>query len=87
MNEQTPTEGNDLISKIKRISTIVFVFILGITMLNNPHLYEGTHTSGRHFLFKLFFKFIWSSPVGIILILLGVALTYHFITTIFKSKA
>jgi len=60
-------------SKEKRagiIGGIVFIG-LGIAAIVNPNMMEGAEASGRNFLVKLIFAYLWSRPGGVIAILLG----------------
>lgn len=60
-------------AKAKRAGIIGgLIFIgLGIAAIINPDLMEGAEASGRHFLAKLIFIYLWSRPGGIVAILLG----------------
>ncbi len=54
------------------IGGLVFVG-LGIAAVLNPHLMDNGEPSGRNFLTKLIFVYLWSRPGGVIAIILGCA--------------
>ena len=74
-DEITPDEeddGRDWLSVVKRLATIVMLFVLGYSMISNPHLYDdGVRSTGRHFLFKMVLKSVWGTPLGLLLVIAG----------------
>jgi hypothetical protein len=62
---------------------------VGVMMVINPTGGDDMATQGRRGLIKLLMKYIWSTPGGIIVALIGlgiVALTVHAMMTQYKEK-
>ena len=56
-------------------------FGLGLGMILNPHLMDGYVPRGRYYLGKKLLVWIWGTPAGVILELIGANTTYHLFRT------
>jgi hypothetical protein len=64
-------------TKIRPWLGIIAFFLIGITMVKDPHLFDHAEASGRHSLMKLIFSYIWGIPAGVIVLLLGTFFAYN----------
>jgi hypothetical protein len=66
-------EFNLMTAKEKRGAIIggLCVIVVGLVMIVQPDAAGGAEASGRHFILRTLFIWIWGVPAGIIAILLG----------------
>ena len=64
------------LGKIKKWFWALLVFGIGVAMIVNPELMEGASASGRNFIVKKLFIWVWGIPGGIVLLVIGGIYTY-----------
>lgn len=73
-------------SLVKDLGLIVMLFVLGYAMISNPHMFDDVHATGRRFLIKIIFSYIWGIPVGVMAIGGGLFFSYRFYADYVRKK-
>lgn len=79
-------DDNDGQSLIKDLGIVVMLFVLGYAMISNPHMFDDVHATGRRFLIKIIFSYIWGIPVGVMAIGGGLFFSYRFYADYIRKK-
>lgn len=73
-------------SLVKDLGLIAMLFVLGYAMISNPHMFDNVHATGRRFLIKIIFSYIWGIPAGVMAIGGGLFFSYRFYADYVRKK-